>query len=212
MWGVGAPMSPGLSRIAPGRYSLAGVSTSTDDSVTPVATAGPSLVFPVCAADLTVAANTSVHISLDFRPFAQCMISTMVGTETAAPSVRPLGVVPPESMSVSVSNGTTGKVEVWVDDSIVAELIAQTCVGCQGDDGIPAGILPSLPWHVEVRTPAGRVLVALDIHAGDVVYTNSGSKGDGNRVDLSCGRIDIWSGPPIDGPSPGSGTPGDCRP
>jgi hypothetical protein len=126
----------------------------------------------------------------------------------AAPSVS----YPPASMSIAVSNGTTTQVEVWVNGSDRATLSPGVCVGCQGDDGIPASILNDLPWRVEVRTPAGRALVGLEIQAGDVVYTNSGSKGDGSRVDLSCGRIDIWSGPPIDGPSPGPGTPGDCRP
>jgi hypothetical protein len=44
-----------------------------------------------------------------------------------------------------------------------------------------------------------------------VIETNSYLKGDGNRVDLSCGRIDVWAGPPLLGPAPGPGTPGDCR-
>ncbi len=34
----------------------------------------------------------------------------------------------------------------------------------------------------------------------------------GARVDLSCGRIDIWSGTPMMGPAPGPGVPGDCDP
>ena len=29
---------------------------------------------------------------------------------------------------------------------------------------------------------------------------------------LSCGRLDIWSGPPLSGPPPGPGKPGDCAP
>lgn len=32
------------------------------------------------------------------------------------------------------------------------------------------------------------------------------------RVDLSCGRLDMWSGPPLLGPFPGPGTPSDCNP
>ena len=38
------------------------------------------------------------------------------------------------------------------------------------------------------------------------------AQGDAVRVDLSCGRLDIWSGPPLLGPPPGPGTPGDCTP
>jgi hypothetical protein len=69
-----------------------------------------------------------------------------------------------------------------------------------------------LPWQVEVRAPAGRVLLSTPIKSGDVEYSDSASRGDGNRVDLSCGRIDVWSGPPLLGPAPGPGTPDDCRP
>ncbi len=115
-------------------------------------------------------------------------------------------------MSVSVSNGSTLGVEVIVNGSFVATLQPGACLGCGVDDAVPAGVLPPLPWQVEVRNAYGRTLVALTIHAGDVIETNSYLKGDGNRVDLSCGRIDVWSGPPMLGPAPGPGTPGDCRP
>ena len=66
--------------------------------------------------------------------------------------------------------------------------------------------LPSLPWSIETRSPSGRVLSRLTVDAGDVVYTtpdasgHSMSKGDAVRVDLSCGRLDVWSGPPLLGP------------
>jgi hypothetical protein len=124
----------------------------------------------------------------------------------------PLAIVPPESMSVSVSNSTTLNVRIYVNDMFVSTLDPGACVGCHGDDAVPASVLPPLPWNVEVRTLSSRVLVALPIKAGDVIETNSYLKGDGNRVDLSCGRIDIWSGPPMLGPAPEPGTPGDCRP
>ena len=75
--------------------------------------------------------------------------------------------------------------------------------------------LPPQPWLVEARTPSGRVLSSMTVRPGDVWETNlpDGStqmKGDAVRVDLSCGRLDMWSGPPLLGPPPGPGKPGDC--
>ncbi len=75
--------------------------------------------------------------------------------------------------------------------------------------------LPRLPWAVEVRTASGRVVAAMTVRAGDVSETHTPdgggqAKGDAVRVDLSCGRLDMWSGPPLLGPPPGPGKPGDC--
>jgi hypothetical protein len=116
------------------------------------------------------------------------------------------GTVPAGSMSVSIENGTTLTVTLVVNDAPVAT------VQPGNDADIPASQLSSLPWNVEARSPSGRVLVSLVVHDGDVVQAPGGSKGDANRVDLSCGRIDIWSGPPLLGPAPGPGSPGDCAP
>ena len=124
----------------------------------------------------------------------------------------PLGVLPPDSMSLSINNGTTLTVTLVVNGTLVASLEPATCLGCGQDDGVPASLLPPLPWQAEVRSPSGRVLVSLTVHEGDVVYGSSSSQGDANRVDLSCGRIDLWSGPPLSGPPPEPGSPGDCRP
>jgi hypothetical protein len=115
-------------------------------------------------------------------------------------------------MSVSIANGTTLTVSLVVNDAAVATV-------APGDDAnISASQLPSLPWTVEARSPSGRVLVSLVVHDGDVVdnvnpATGNGSYiGRGSRVDLSCGRLDIWSGPPMLGPSSAPGSPGDCTP
>jgi hypothetical protein len=75
--------------------------------------------------------------------------------------------------------------------------------------------LPPQPWLVEARTPTGRMLSSLTVRPGDAWETTmpDGStqmKGDAVRVDLSCGRLDMWSGPPLLGPPPGPGKPGDC--
>jgi len=145
------------------------------------------------------------------------------GTTTPAPgdstvpsvepdSTFPLGVVPPDSMSLAINNGTTLTVSLVVNGSLIASVDPATCLGCSADDAVPASLLPPLPWQAEVRSPSGRVLVSLTVHEGDVVYSSSSSQGDANRVDLSCGRIDLWSGPPLSGPPPEPGSPGDCRP
>ena len=203
------PLGPPLS-IPPGRYAVGGVVTEISD-VLPVPTPGPIRVFPICEADLNATPSTHLTIKVTFAAAGTCSIAIAAVAEADAPSARPLGVVPADLMMVSALNSTTQVVFAFVNGTFIASLDPNGCLGCGGDDGIPASILSPLPWHVEVRMPAGRVLVALDIHAGDVVYTDSGSKGDGNRVDLSCGRIDVWAGPPLLGPAPGPGTPGDCR-
>jgi hypothetical protein len=56
----------------------------------------------------------------------------------------------------------------------------------------------------------------MTVKAGDVWQTTpdangrSESKGDAIRVDLSCGLLEVWTGPPLTGPPPGPGTSGDC--
>jgi hypothetical protein len=123
-----------------------------------------------------------------------------------------LGVVPPDSMSLAVNNTSTLTVSLVVNGTLIASLDPGACLGCTDDSAVPASLLPPLPWQAEVRSPSGRVLVSLTVHAGDVSNGNSSARGDGGRVDLSCGRIDLWSGPPMLGPAPGPGSPGDCRP
>jgi len=77
--------------------------------------------------------------------------------------------------------------------------------------------LPPLPWSVEARSPSGRALTSMHVRPGDVRETTNpdGSRmyvGAATRVDLSCGRLDVWSGPPLAGPMPGPGKAGDCAP
>ncbi len=115
-------------------------------------------------------------------------------------------------MSLAISNGTTLAVAVVVNGVVVG-----VYPGGTGRDGISASELPALPWIVEARSPSGRVLTSMTVLADDVWSAETGNggterKGDGMRVDLSCGRLDIWSGPPMLGPAPGPGSPGDCDP
>ena len=129
-------------------------------------------------------------------------------------SILPAGtsVVPASSMTLNVSNGSTLAVSLVVNGAVVDEIGPHDT-----RSDIPASKLPPLPWSVEVRSPSGRMLVSLDVRDGDVASFSepgggAGVRGDAQRVDLSCGRIDVWSGPPMAGPSAGAGLPGDCDP
>ena len=127
----------------------------------------------------------------------------LVATCTPAPTGEP--------HDLGVSNGTTLLVTIAVNGTALRTIQPQT------QDTILVTDLPPLPWAVEARTSTGRALLSMSVRAGDVWETTGpdGShelNGDANRVDLSCGRLDIWSGPPLLGPAPGPGKPGDCAP
>ncbi len=120
-------------------------------------------------------------------------------------------VLPPAQMRLGVSNQTTIEVRLEVNGSLVRELAPGTVAD------LPAGDLPGLPWVARIRTESGRLLIELTVRAGDVWLRRNADgstemKGDGARVDLSCGRIDLWSGQQMGGPAPGPGSPGDCEP
>jgi hypothetical protein len=133
---------------------------------------------------------------------------------TPAPTPMPLGVrvvTPPEQMRLEVSNGTTMPVVLTVNGAPGRPIPA----GQVANLGIAD--LGPLPWFAQARTVSGRVLLETTVRPGDVWTQENAdgsgeSKGDGARVDLSCGRIDIWSGTPMMGPAPGPGVPGDCDP
>ncbi len=108
-------------------------------------------------------------------------------------------------MELHANNGTPLQLAIVVNGQM--ELLAP-----HAQLDLFAATLPSLPWVAEVRTVTGRTLLSLTVRSGDVIEGPNGSTGDGARVDLSCGGIDLWSGPPLLGPMPGPGTPGDCVP
>jgi hypothetical protein len=112
----------------------------------------------------------------------------------------------PAPAGLDYSNQTTLSLGLFVNGQKVATMAPNT----NGDLG--ASTLPALPWAVEARTASGRAVASLTVRPGDVVEGSNTSKGDGVRVGLSCGILDIWSGPPLAGPAPGSGQPGDCNP
>lgn len=105
------------------------------------------------------------------------------GTSPAAVTASP--------KALSISNGTTIPVTLVVNGAVV-----ETVAPGGYQDPITA-LMPALPWAVETRSPSGRVLSSLTIGAADNISTTSGK---GARAGLSCGRLDVWSGPPMLGP------------
>ena len=139
------------------------------------------------------------------RLAALLLIGSLVGCQNVG------DVLPPEQMKLGALNATSKELVLVVNGERIDDL----------HPGVPlelsAARLPPLQWTAEVRLPDGRSLFSLTVRAGDVATTRhaDGSieqRGDGARVDLSCGRIDLWSGPPLIGPAPGPGAPGDCDP
>jgi len=123
------------------------------------------------------------------------------------------GCAPPSpsgtKMTLSIQNGTTIAVTLVVNGKVIE------IVPAGGYEDPIKNELPGLPWDVETRSPSGQVLSSMTVHAGDVWQTtdpNGGGeeKGDAVRVDLSCGRLDVWSGPQPLGPMFRPGPSGDC--
>ncbi len=112
-----------------------------------------------------------------------------------------------EPLRLSVSNQTSLFIRLRVNE--VEMLIAP-----RGHrDPIPSESLPDAPWRIQVLTESGRLLSSLDVNPGDIVTTANHAQGKAVRVDLSCGRLDVWAGPPLAGPAPPRSFPaGDCDP
>lgn len=102
---------------------------------------------------------------------------------------------------LSISNQTSTRVTLVVNGSVV-----ETVAPGDRQDPITAP-LPPRPWTVETRSPSGRVLSTLTVSATDYISSTSGRA---VRADLSCGRLDVWSGPPLLGPMFSPGPSGDC--
>ena len=129
-----------------------------------------------------------VWIALPFA-LAGCVAAT--GAATSRPS---------QGTKLSIANWTTIAVTLVVNGSVI-----ETVPPGGYEDPIK-GDLPPLPWNAETRSPSGRVLSTLVVHAGDFWQTsmpNGGGavNGDAVRVDLSCGRLDLWYGTPMLGPT-----------
>jgi len=135
-----------------------------------------------------------------------CLAILAQACSTAQLVASPTG----DRLPLSISNGTSIAVTLVVNGSPI-----ETVPAGAYEDPVKA-ILPPLPWSIETRSPSGHVLSRLTVQAGDVIYTTpdpngrSSARGDGVRVDLSCGRLDVWSGPPMLGPVFIPGPSGDC--
>lgn len=119
-----------------------------------------------------------------------------------------------DAPTLAISNQTDLNVTLVVNDRPVGAFPPGSNV-----DPIDETILPSAPWHLQALTVTGRVLLSLDVSPDDVWHSDawlthgSVSHGAGAPADLSCGRLDIWSGPPLAGPiAPETFPPGDCSP
>lgn len=121
------------------------------------------------------------------------------GCAPGAPSITASGGR--STTPLSVSNGTTMPVTVTVNGAVVASLEAGAIA-----DPISAS-LPPLPWSVTVTSPSGRELASLAVPFGSV----SPNVGRAVRHDLSCGRLDVWVGPPLAGGTFSPGPSGDCN-
>jgi hypothetical protein len=126
-------------------------------------------------------------------------------TPTVAPPASP------PTHSLEAANGTSLTVTLAVNGT------ALRVIPPGESASIPVSELPLLPYAVEARSPRGRVLTSMTVHAGDVRETTTPDgvrwyQSPAVRVDLSCGRLDIWSGMPMLGLLPGPGRAGDCEP
>ena len=143
------------------------------------------------------------------RPFlAVLVLAALIASACggAGATDMPLGPVADGDMSLTANNQSDRALEMFVNGGKIADVAPRSA------PTFAAAKLPPLPWAVDLRLPTGRVLVSLTVTSGSVVRTASGSQGFGSRVDLSCGRIELYAVLPLGGPAPGAGTPGDCGP
>jgi hypothetical protein len=122
----------------------------------------------------------------------------------------PLPSLIPAGAQLAIGNGTTIPVSLVVNGTTVG-----TVSPSSREDPVVAS-LPPLPWTVEARSPSNRVLLTLTVGAGDVASGAgggvAGTQGRLASVDLSCGRLELWSGPaPVGEPTFIPGPSGDCQ-
>jgi hypothetical protein len=155
-----------------------------------------------------------------FLAIALSLVGCLGGAGSAAPtSGTPDGSAPISTGSVPLPSTTEvafddpNFVHVTNDATLTLRLFAngQLAVVVPPNTFNATAELTTLgpsPWSFELRTASGRTVLTLTAKTGGA----ANNFGPANRVDLSCGRIDLWVGPPLAGPAPGPGTPGDCAP
>lgn len=156
--------------------------------------------------------RSSSRISLGPRLAGWALLGVAVAVAVAVAGCGLFPSLQSDRPVLGISNGTTLEVTLVVNGSVVAVLAPG-----EGTSMADEASLPDLPWFVEARSPTGRVLTSMQVLPGQVTSNTRPDGGGelhgvGGRVDLSCGRLDIWAGPPMGGPPPGPGVPGDCRP
>jgi hypothetical protein len=111
----------------------------------------------------------------------------------AAPSPSSGGLAPLE-----VRNYSTVVVDVTVNGQTEAAVQPESYAAIQTAD------LPSPPWTVSAVASDGHV------YGSFAVPSLQDLTGHGTRIDLSCGRVDMWIGQPLLGPTFIAGASGDC--
>ncbi len=148
----------------------------------------------------TVRATVVTAVAIASFLVAACAVAAALVAGRAAPHAP---------VDLHIENGTSQAITILVNGSDVVTVPAARATA------IPAAVLPVGDWLVEARLAGGRTVLQGPIAPSAVCSTTgldgaSEQSGSGQRVDLSCGRLDIWVGVPMLGPVPGPGTPGDC--
>jgi hypothetical protein len=119
---------------------------------------------------------------------------------TATP--KSTATVSMERPALYVVNDTTIIVTLIVDDTVVLSVPPEV------HEALLAARLPPLPWEVQVRSPSGVTLLRLSIRTVDPIGSDFGRSA---RVDLACGTLEVWTGPPMVGGTFLPSSPGSCE-
>jgi hypothetical protein len=141
---------------------------------------------------------------------------TACGPTNATPEPSATSSPAPPSVvnlpSLHVDNGSALLLTVVVNGNAL-----ERHAPAHGNTEFPSELLGAPPWSIDLETQSGRSVLTIQI-APEAIWKTIAPDGHvvdhgaGKRVDLSCGRIDIWMGVPLLGPVPGPGQPGDCDP
>ena len=131
---------------------------------------------------------------------AGAFVASVCGCGSQSSSNLPLSDRPPTTHAVQINNGTDLMISVKVNGSEVASVNPRTNVAVAQDD------LPPTPWTVTAHTPSHEV-ISFTVPSLTGVGNNFGY---GQALTMSCGRLDVFVGPPLLGPAFVSPQPSDC--